>query len=212
MALEVEAKLAAPSAVALARLPDLAQSCGFLVGEVERHIVHDHYLDTADLDLYRAGWALRIRDSGVRQRLTMKALTPPRAGIAAREERETLIEWTAQDGWELPTAALDGEPTRMAAGKPFQRLFSLQQERSIFPLAGDEGTHEEGFWCEASMDLVRWTSAGGEPREAYEAEFELKQGSEDQLRSCVAQILQVSGWKAATSSKFQRGLEAAGLA
>ena len=52
----------------------------------------------------------------------------------------------------------------------------------------------------------------GRPSEAYEAEFELKQGSEEQLRSCVARIAGASGWTPAASSKFQRGLEAAGLA
>lgn len=212
MPLEIEAKLAAPSAAALAQLPGIAQSCGFLIGEPERSIVQDHYLDTGDLHLYRAGWALRLRDSGVRQLLTLKALTPPREGIATREEREELVEWRMEQGWSAAERGLDGEPSRLADGQPLDRLFTIRQDRSEFPLAGEQGSEWEGFWCAASMDLVRWSAADGLPSEAYEAEFELKQGSVEQLRSCVAQIAQAARWPAAHSSKFQRGLEAAGLA
>lgn len=212
MALEVEAKLAAPDAAALAGLPELASGCGFLIGEVERSILQDHYLDTGDLHLYRAGWALRLRDSGVRQLLTMKELAAPRDGIARREEREEPIVWRAEQGWQLPATMLGGEPARLAEGLALDRLFTIRQDRGEFPLAGDAGTEWEGFWCVASMDLVRWSAVTGRTSEAYEAEFELKQGSEEQLRSCVARIARAAGWAPATSSKFQRGLEAAGLA
>jgi inorganic triphosphatase YgiF len=209
---EIEAKLAAPGSAALARLPAIARECGFLTGEVERTIVHDHYLDSADLDLYRAGWALRVRDTGVRQRLTLKALTPPRDGLAIREEREEAIAWRADDGWEPAARGFGGEPRRLAGGKPLERLFTIQQLRAEFPLAGAAGTEWEGFWCLASMDHVRWSATDGSVREAFEAEFELRQGVEEQLRSCVRRIALASLWPPADTSKFQRGLEAAGLA
>lgn len=212
MALEIEAKLAAPSAAALAGLPDVARACGFLVGEIERSIVHDHYLDTADLDLYRAGWALRIRDTGVRQRLTLKALTPPQEGVARREEREETIAWSAERGWALPAGALGGEPARLAGGTPLGHLFTIHQERAEFPLAGEPGAEWEGFWCQASMDLVRWHAGDGGTREAWEAEFELRRGGEELLRACVARISARTGWPLARGSKFRRGLAAAGLA
>jgi inorganic triphosphatase YgiF len=211
MTVEVEAKLAAPDAAALASLPEIALQAGFVTGEVERVIVHDHYLDTEDLHLYRADWALRLRDLGTRQILALKSLTPPRAGISEREEREEPVTWTPRTGWTIPASALDGLPSRLADGSPFQRLFTLRQDRSVFPLAGAEGTNWEGFWCEASMDLVRWTARDGAPLEAYEAEFELKQGSVEQLRGCVQEIARRSGWNHASTSKFRRGLAAAGL-
>ena len=212
MPLVIEAKLAAPSGAALAGLPGIARACGFLTGEPERHILQDHYLDTSDLHLYRAGWALRVRDSGVRQLLTMKALTPAREGIAEREEREERIEWRMGQGWHAAEHGLAGDPARLADGRPLERLFTIRQDRSEFPLAGEQGSEWEGFWCLASMDLVRWSSADGRPSEAYEAEFELKQGEVGQLRACVARIAHAAGWPEASSSKFQRGLEAAGLA
>lgn len=212
MGLEVEAKLAAPDAATLARLPEIARDCGFLIGEIERSILQDHYLDTADLHLYRAGWALRLRDSGVRQLLTMKELAPPVAGVARREEREEPLAWRAANGWRLPERMLGGEPARLAEGAALDRLFTIRQDRAEFPLAGEPDTDWEGFWCVASMDMVRWSAADGRPSEAFEAEFELKQGREDQLRSCVARIARAAGWAPAASSKFQRGLEAAGLA
>lgn len=212
MPLEIEAKLAAPDAAALARLPSIACGCGFLVGEVERSILFDHYLDTADLHLYRAGWALRIRDTGVRQRLALKALTPPRDGVASREEREEEIVWRAADGWRPPAGALGGVPARLADAHPFGRLFVIQQHRGEFPLAGEAGTEWEGFWCQASMDQVRWSAPDGRTFEAYEAEFELRRGAVAQLCSCVDRIAAAAGWTPAAESKFRRGLEAAGLA
>lgn len=211
MPLEIEAKLAAPDAATLAGLPGAALRAGFVIGEVERSIVHDHYLDTADLHLYRAGWALRLRDLGTRQLLTLKALTPARDGIATREEREEPVTWSPRAGWSVPGAALGGEAVRLAEGCPFERLFTLRQDRSAFPLAGADGTDGEGFWCEASMDLVRWTARDGAPMEAYEAEFELKRGAPDQLAACVRAIQAQTGWPAARESKFTRGLAAAGL-
>lgn len=212
MAREIEAKLAAPDAAALAGLPGIAREHGFLTGEIERSIVFDHYLDTSDLHLYRAGWALRLRDAGVRQRLTLKELAPARGGVAEREELEEPIEWRFADGWSLPSGALGGAPARLAAGAPLARLFTIHQERSEFALAGEAGTPWEGFWCLASLDLVRWSAADGRPLEAYEAEFELRRGTTEQLRSCVARLAAATGWPLAESSKFRRGLEAAGLA
>ncbi len=212
MPLEIEAKLAAPSAAALAGLPGIALQAGFAVGETERFIVHDHYLDTLDLHLYRAGWALRLRDLGTRQLLTMKALAPAQEGIATREEREEPVTWTPRAGWVIPAAALGGEPVRLAEGAPFERLFSLRQDRTIFPLAGAAGSDWEGFWCEAAMDLVRWTARDGAPAEAFEAEFELKAGTVEQLAGCVRALSTASGWPPASASKYRRGLEAAGLA
>lgn len=211
MSREIEAKLAAPDAAALASLPEAAHECGFHTGEVERVIVHDHYLDTEDLHLFRAGWALRLRDLGTRQLITLKSLTPPRAGIADREEHEEPVTWSPRAGWVIPSSALDGLPSRLAEGCPFGRLFTLRQDRAMFTLAGDQATPWGGFWCEASMDQVRWTAADGEPIEGFEAEFELKAGTLEQLRSCVTAISDYTGWPLAASSKFRRGLEAAGL-
>lgn len=211
MGREIEAKLAAPDAAALASLPEAAHECGFHTGEVERLIIHDHYLDTEDLHLFRAGWALRLRDLGTRQLITMKSLAPARAGIADREELEEPVTWSPRAGWVVPSSALGGLPSRLAEGSPFGRLFTLRQDRSIFALAGGGDTPWAGFWCEASMDLVRWTAADGEPLEGYEAEFELKAGTVEQLQSCVAAISDYTGWPLAAASKFRRGLEAAGL-
>jgi len=211
MAREIEAKLVAPNAAALASLPEAAHECGFHTGEIEKIIVHDHYLDTEDLHLFRAGWALRLRDLGTRQLLTLKSLAPPKAGIADREELEEPVTWSPRAGWVVPASALDGLPLRLAEGSPFGRLFTLRQDRSIFALAGGSDTAWAGFWCEASMDLVRWTAGEGEAIEGCEAEFELKAGTVEQLRSCVAAISDHTGWPFAASSKYQRGLEAAGL-
>jgi inorganic triphosphatase YgiF len=209
---EIEAKLAAPDAASLASLPGVALRAGFLVGEIERRIVHDHYLDTEDLHLYRAGWALRLRDLGTRQLLGLKELTPARGGVSEREEREEPVTWSPRSGWAIPAAALGGEPVRLAQGAPFQRLFTLRQDRAAFPLAGAGGTPWADFWCEATMDVVRWTGRDGAPLAAYEAEFELRRGTPEQLASCAAALAAATGWRPARGSKFARGLEAAGLA
>jgi len=178
---------------------------GLWVSEPERFLAQDHYLDSEDLHLFRVGWALRLRDLGTRQLLTLKALRPSRAGIARREEREETLEWNPRQGWEFPPSALGGQVARLLEGRPLVRLFSLRQDRTLY-----QTSDREELWVEASCDLVRWSQAEREEVGCF-LELELKKGPEEALAELVQAVRAESGWPPACTSKFERGMRLAGL-
>ncbi len=206
MELEVEAKLVAPSAAALARLPGAAESLGYHLGEPERVMVVDHYLDTEDLNLHRAGWALRLRDLGTRKLLTLKERVPPRDGIAKRREYEQEVHWDEDSGWAIPQDVLEGRLRDLLHDSSLAPLFLVRQDRTLFPLAADTGE-----WCEVALDRVAWEAAAG-TETAFEAELELYRGDETWLRKVAEELRAELGWEPGAVSKYERGLALAGLA
>lgn len=202
---EVEAKLVAPNAAELMQLPEHLRAMGFLTTEPERHIAIDHYLDTPDLDLFRAGWALRLRDVGTRKLLTLKALIQAQDGIARREEIEEEVDWDGTADWSFDDQTLEGRVKPLVGEKTLWLLFQMRQDRLQFHVAT-----EEDLWVEASMDLIRWEGTHG-TLEGFEAELEYQRGPEDALKSMALGLAERTGWEPADGSKFERGLVAAGL-
>jgi inorganic triphosphatase YgiF len=209
--LEIEVKLVAPTADQLLSLPQHLEGLGLSCAEPEREIARDHYLDTDDLTLYRAGWALRLRDLGTRKVLTMKALKPADdGGVSKREELEQDVAWAGGSKPVFSTQVLDGRLHHLIEDEALKRLFFVRQDRLQFHAGGVVGGAWDGLWIEASMDLVRWED-GDRYHEGFEAELELRGGQEDQLRELSQQLAKATGWQAAGGSKFERGLIVAKL-
>ena len=103
---EIEAKLLAPDWSQLTQLPAALEALGAYVSDSEEQQFADHYLDTADLHLLRAGWALRWRNYTARSVITLKGLRKPVEGISVREEIEEEISGSLEDG--LPVEVLGG--------------------------------------------------------------------------------------------------------
>lgn len=202
---EIEAKLIAPSAAELMQLPEHLRALGFLTTEPERQIANDHYLDTPDLDLFRAGWALRLRDTGARKFLTLKAMIPARDGIARRDEIEEEVDWDGAADWSFDDQTLEGRVKPLVGEKTLWLLFQMRQDRLQFHVAT-----QEDLWVEASMDLIRWEGTNG-TLEGFEAELEYQRGPEEALREMARALHERTGWEQADTSKFERGLVAAGL-
>jgi inorganic triphosphatase YgiF len=203
---EIEAKLVAPSVDELMQLPEHVEALGFRISETRRLVCKDHYLDTPDLDIFRGGWALRLRDVGGRQLLTMKALEPaPADGVARRVELEQEVEWDGGVELDFDDGVLGGELTPLVADKTLWQLFHVRQDRTQFEIVTDLG-----LTVEASMDQIRWEGQDAIDL-GFEAELELKAGSEDDLRDLVQQLIERTGWCPAPASKFERGLGVAGL-
>ncbi|MHC4379573.1 MAG: CYTH domain-containing protein [Planctomycetota bacterium] len=203
---EIEAKLVAPTAAELMQLPEHLRALGFLTTEPERHVAIDHYLDTPDLDLFRAGWALRLRDTGTSKFLTLKALIPvAEDGVARREEIEEEVDWDGTADWSFDDQTLDGRVKPLVGDKTLWLLFQLRQDRLQFHVAT-----EEDLWVEASMDLIRFEGTNG-TLEGFEAELEYQKGPEEALEHMAQALQERTGWEIAEASKFERGLRAAGL-
>jgi inorganic triphosphatase YgiF len=202
--IEIEAKLLAPDWSQLTQLPAALESLGACVSDSDERQFVDHYLDTADLHVMRAGWALRWREFPQRSILTLKGLKPPEGGIAVREEIEEDVEGTLKDG--IPVGALGGRVKDMVGGADLQLLFSMQQSRSL-----RTALFTNGLKLEVSCDQIRW-SGNSTQEEEFVAELEVCEGSEEQLRSLLSSLLESLDWTISTQSKFERGLEVAGLA
>jgi len=202
---EIEAKLVAPNAEELLQLPEHLRALGFLTTEPERVVALDHYLDTPDLDVFRAGWALRLRDQGAKKFLTLKALVPPVEGVAHREEYEEEVDWKGTADWSFDDNTLQGRVKPLVGDKTLWLLFQLRQERLQFNVAT-----ESSLWIEASMDLIRWEGRD-KTIEGFEAELEYIHGPEEELKAMATALQKRTGWEIARESKFERGLLVAGL-
>jgi inorganic triphosphatase YgiF len=201
---EIEAKLIAPGRLQLCQFPAALESLGAFVSNPEQIHVMDHYLDTADLHLLAKGWAMRVRDLDSRRLLTLKSTRPEQDGISKREELEQELPRDFKQ-WQFPESILGGRVHELLQGANLQRLFTVEQDRTLYSVI-----HQDSLQLEASCDVVNWLGDAGS-EQAYLAEIELKQGTEQQLRSLLLRLLESLNWKTALKSKFERGLEVAGL-
>lgn len=203
--MEIEAKLQAPHHLALHQLPAALDAEGLYVTDPGLVYSTDHYLDTEDLHLRAAGWALRVRDLGTRKVVTLKALRPVEDGLAKREEFEEAAPGDLGSDWSFPCSTLDGRLKELVQGHELRRLFVVEQTRNVYSAIGPDNFH-----VEVSSDSITWQGEGAEDK-AFQVEFELKQGTEDALRGLYLRVKEALGWDAAPESKYERGLRVVGL-
>jgi triphosphatase len=166
----------------------------------ERHVV-DHYLDTADRDLLRGGYACRLREgeAGRQWRLTVKGLGGADGALHQREEHECEVPpRSAPADWpECPARDI---VIRLSQGRPLTELFTLRQFRAT--RAVEHGNRVVG---ELSLDTVDADIAGRKTR-TLELEIELgPSGTMDDLHAIDAELRQYDV-KPQSTSKFERAL------
>lgn len=203
--MEIEAKLQAPNQLALHQLPAALDAEGFYVTDPGLVYSTDHYLDTADLHLRAAGWALRVRDLGTRKLVTLKALRPIENGLAKREELEEAAPERLRTDWQFPSHTLGGNLRKLIGCQELRRLFIVEQTRNVYTAIGPDGLQ-----LEVSSDAITWIGEGVEDK-AYQVELELKKGDEDELRGLYLRLMESLGWAASPESKYERGLRVVGL-
>jgi len=202
---EIEAKLEAPHHLALHQIPAALDAEGLYVTDPGLVYLTDHYLDTEDLHLRRAGWAVRVRDLGTRRLVTLKSLRAAVDGIAKREEFEERAPDSLRTDWHFPGHTFGGRLKELVAEQPLRRLFIVKQTRNIYTVIGSDKLQ-----LEVSTDTVTWQADEVEAK-GYFVELELKEGSEDALRGLYLRMREALGWPAPGKSKYDRGLEVAGL-
>ena len=96
--IEVECKLIARDASALAGVHQALREICSSVRHLGREVIRDAYQETPDWRLYRAGYACRIRRTSRlapgRAVLGLKSLRRPLRGVSMREERERIVPWS----------------------------------------------------------------------------------------------------------------------
>lgn len=199
--MEIEAKYAISDPAVFDTLLGLRALGSYTLRPTGERRVVDHYLDTADRDLWRAGYACRLREGApdAPWLLTVKGLGQAVGAVHEREEHESEVP-----GSSTPTDWPEGPAReivmRLSDGRALAELFALRQLRQT--RAVEQGERTVG---ELSLDIVDADIAGHRTH-VRELEVELgPSGRADDLHALHAD-LQPYGLRPEPTSKFERAL------
>jgi len=198
---EIEAKYAISDPAVFDTLVDLRAVGRYTLRPTGEREVVDHYLDTADRDLLKAGYACRLREQGGDGQwlLTVKGLGKAEGAVHEREEYECDVPGgSAPPDWpECPAREI---VLRLSHGRALGELFVLRQLR--VHRAVEDGERAVG---ELSLDTVNADIAGHKTL-TRELEIELEpSGTREDLEALYAE-LQPYALAPAPQSKFERAL------
>ncbi len=217
---EVEAKFSISDRDTFDRLCQLNELIGYRLEPAGIKQVRDHYLDTDDQAIMRAGYALRLRrkasvttpsrdlqsESVAEETLTatLKGLggADAASGIHQRAEHEVPVNNADPTTW--PDSSARDLALQLSGGQRLRELFSLSQERSL-RLLYDDSSDDVRRVAELSLDTV--APGGYESHPYFELEIELlDQGNEADLHALADELRTSWGLPPEPRSKFERGL------
>ena len=144
---------------------------GLVVGPGSAEDLVDGYYDTEDWRLYRAGYALRIRQKGGWAEATMKSLAPSEGGLRRRREISEPLK-DAKIGTLRAARGPVTERLRLLVGeREVGQIFEVRNNRKTFALnladeeggvtAGAAGSAAAGKIVEDASGQLREASGGG---------------------------------------------------
>lgn len=195
---EIELKLEV-DADALEELKAAPAPLGYTVDPPRTRDLRSIYFDTADLDLYRAKWSLRVRQVGADWIQTVKSGTSVSGGLSMPKEQEAEVSAPAPDLTRIQDRTLQTALWKQIDGKQVDPVFETRMQRTtrIFRT-------EEGAEIEMALDA-------GEVRTRtrtlplFEAELELKRGQVGDLFALASALNGTSIARFSALSKAQRG-------
>ncbi|HEV2744294.1 MAG TPA: CHAD domain-containing protein, partial [Rubrobacter sp.] len=140
---------------------------GLVVGPGSAEDLVDGYYDTEDWRLYRAGYALRIRQKGGGAEATMKSLAPSEGGLRRRREISEPLK-DAKIGTLRTARGPVAERLRLLVGlREVVQIFEVRNNRKTFALnlADEEGGVAAGAADGAAAGVIV-EDASGNLREA----------------------------------------------
>jgi inorganic triphosphatase YgiF len=203
--MECEIKLAidAASASRIKKLPALRT--GALSKPEEREHV-DRYFDSAGFDLWRHGFALRVRSSGGRHLQTLKGGGSALAGLHRRIELEAEIEGEAPDLDLFARQLREAVPQLADDALPLlEEVFANHSKRSTWMVELPEGAQ-----VECALDLGE-LKRGDRSVPVRELELEVKQGDPACLYELARQVHEAQPVRIENASKAERGYALAGV-
>jgi triphosphatase len=174
----------------------------------------DRYYDTQDWSLLAAGWACRIRRRHGHEKVTLKSLHGADGNVHVRSEISQDIEGH-ESKTTLPLSAgpvrkeLDG----VLGDRPVAQLFCVTTRRTVFVLERSDPRplHIELDLDECRIEAEKATEKATGVLQFTELEIESRSGTAADLESVAALLCNEAGLVPAHFSKFERGLQAAGL-
>lgn len=200
---ETEAKFIIRDAEIFAALKNSTQLGEFDVRSTGTKRIVDRYVDGSQRQIFRAGYACRLRkDRAGGQKITLKALTPAVGHLHRREEIEAVVEADQPDAW--PESEAKHRVQQMLGSETLQSLFTIYQTRHTYHLL-----REGQPVIELSLDGVTYDEVDyNEGRvDYYEVEAELlPAGREADLADGVVALESQFALQPQTQSKFERAL------
>ncbi len=195
---ETEAKFVISDASVFSALQEITQLGSFELKPVGVYTLVDRYLDTASRQMFRAGFACRIRQVNSRQLLTLKATAPADGGLHRRQEFEVEIESEQPQLW--PDSEAKKLVLQTVGDAPLQTLFVVHQTRQQYHVF-----RQDRLVIEFSLDEVAFNDPAVVDYCGLEAEL-TADGVETDLVELV-EALQANWLLQPDSlSKFERGL------
>lgn len=203
---EIEAKFKVPDEATFQALLDAPLVGRLAADPAIAKLVHDRYLDTPDRAFLRHGFACRVRETGTRRVLYLKALEDVAGSVHRRAELDAELVADAGEAVKTwPDGAAKELALHLGATQPLEPLFELWQQRAIRLLRPKPAAPPA---IELSLDRVWFDSPRGTPQLELEAEL-LPDGDEQQLEAVVVELQTQWRLEPEVLSKFERGLDAA---
>jgi CHAD domain-containing protein len=188
------------------------------VGDLQFHFSEpeaqvDAYYDSPDWRFYKAGYALRLRQEGIRSEATLKSFGKKSGALHQRHEINELLDGSQDAAHALAKApGAVGSRVRSVLGKGHvRRLFEVRSIRRRIQLRTAGKTIAEVALDEVSVAADRRRQ--GTPFNRIEVELRPSDlpEAETQVRAFVSRLRKACALKPATWSKFEAGIQAQGL-
>jgi len=191
----------------IGRHPDLD---GLRLEPLPAQQLHDVYLDTEDWRIFRAGFALRVRDKDGRFEATLKGLRSARDDVADRRE---LTEPLAEGRVSALARAAGPVASRVrdvVGVKALRRLFEVRTSRERYAVRSRE---DESEVAELALDEAQFSRGKGHrtPMALKRVELEALDRDCAALEGLAARLRTDCGLHDAAESKFAAGLHSVAL-
>ncbi len=189
----------------------------------------DTYLDTDDWRVYRAGYALRVREKGGKVEATMKIVSASGDGEGLKKRREISEPLSSKDFSDLPKSdGPVGERIHALAGqKSLRPLFEVRTIRRTYEASFGSESEEGGATAEGAvgdgasddgmavgeiaLDETEIPVEGGAPAVLRRVEVEVERGPLEAISPFVEELRLGCRLTPSTTSKFEAGLLASEL-
>ena len=175
----------------------------------------DTYYDTDDWRFYRAGYALRVRNTDGAVEATMKSLTPAEGSLRRRREISEPLSDDRPSTLKETGGAVGGRSRTLVGGRELRRLFTIKTRRQGFALLLEGSTdrnQKDVRIGEISLDTSE-ISLGQETARLTRVEIEAGIGiaPSPDLLGFVDEMQSALHLTPASTSKYETGLYASGL-
>ena len=198
--MEVEAKYLAPSYEQLSEFLELDRLGRYNIRTIKEISVVDRYMDTPDLEIWKSGYACRIREKEGKWVLTIKGVGAVQGAVHSREEYEVEIapgsapsEWSESLAGKMVLSRIDE--------RRLVEICRIRQQRTLRMVSLDE--RNVGIM---SIDVVD-TEVAGSPVRTYELEIELEPDGRIEDLQALDETIRGYGLVPESRSKFERALE-----